>query len=59
MIISNLEDSDLMQENITAIAAWSFENKLTISLPERAVLHYGNKNMRQKYTLCQQQGNNS
>ena len=43
-----------MQEDITAIAAWSLENKLLISLPKCAVLHYGNKNIRRKYTLCQQ-----
>ena len=41
--ISTPKDGDLMQEDIIVIAAWSFENKLPISLPKCAVLHYGNK----------------
>ena len=51
--LSTPEDDDSMQEGNTAIAAWSFENKLPISLPKCTVLHYGNKNIRRKYTLCQ------
>ena len=52
--MSTLEDGDLMQEDITAIAAWSLENKLPISLLKCAVLHYENKNIRRRYTLCKQ-----
>ena len=40
-----------MQEDITAITTWSFKNKLPISLSKRAVLHYGNKKIRRKYTV--------
>ena len=52
--VSTLEDIYLMEEDATAIAAWSFKNKLPSSLPKCVVLHYGYKNMRREYTLCQQ-----
>ena len=52
--VSTLVDGERMQSYVNAIADWSIENKLPISLPKFAVLHYGSKNARQQYVIHQQ-----
>jgi hypothetical protein len=49
--VSTLTDREFMQSDVRELAAWSAANKLPINIAKSSVLHYGNGNVHEVYTI--------